>query len=148
MGIINYSKLEVATQQLDTALRLYFQKKEYFSAITLAGAAEEIFGVYLKIHNQTNAFDNHLKSSLNVYHWLHETEGSRDQMHKTINRIKTASKHMQGKHDTSIVCDAREEAKDILDRAISHYYTLMQFEDLEETPKIAKFSAHLVSKNV
>ena len=60
MTIHSYSKLEIATQQLDTALMLYFEDKNYFSVITLAGAAEEILAVYLKLHKQPNAFEKML----------------------------------------------------------------------------------------
>ena len=142
-----YAKLTVATQQLDTALRLYLARKEYFSAITLAGAAEEILGVYLKLHKQPNAFDEDLRSTLRVYRWLHGEDGSRDSIQKTINRVKNSSKHMGGKGDQALSCDAGEEERDILDRAVSNYYRLMSFEQLNETPRIRKFNAHLVGKN-
>lgn len=141
-----FSKLEVATQQLDTALRLYF-RKEYFSAITLAGAAEEVLGVYLKVHKQPNAFDQTVESSLRVYRWLHNSEGSRDKMLKVINRVKNGSKHMMGKKDIELRCNPKEEAKDVLDRAVSNYYALMIFEELNETSSIRKFNAHLVGKD-
>lgn len=142
-----YSKLEVATQQLDTALRLYFQKKEYFSAITLAGSAEEILGVYLKVHGQTNAFEHDLKDSLRIYRWLYNTEGSPERMHKTINRVKNSSKHMKGKKDVALSCNPSVAAKEVLDRAVSNYYSLMSFEELHETPRIRRFNAHLVGRN-
>ena len=141
-----HEKLAVATQQLDTALRLYFGRREYFSAITLAGAAEEILGVYPKIHKQPNAFDADLESSLRVYRWLHGTDGSSDSMQKTINRVKNSAKHMRGKNDVRLTCDPREEARDILDRAVTNYYHLMSFEDLSETPRIRRFNAHLIGK--
>ena len=37
----------VALKQLETALRLYFEREDYYSVITLAGAAEEVFGSLL-----------------------------------------------------------------------------------------------------
>ena len=33
----------IALRQLETALRLYFEREDYYSVITLAGASEEIF---------------------------------------------------------------------------------------------------------
>ena len=39
-----YDRLVLAKGQLDTALDLFLDQKNYSSAITLAGAAEEIFG--------------------------------------------------------------------------------------------------------
>jgi hypothetical protein len=141
-----HAKLNVATQQLDTALRLYFGRRDYFSAITLAGAAEEILGVYLKRYKQPNAFDDDLEATLRVYRWLHNKEGSPERIQKTINRVKNASKHMQGLTDIELFCDPREEAREILDRAVSNYYRLMSFEELHETPRIKKFNEHLIGK--
>lgn len=37
----------VALRQLETALRLYFEREDYYSVITLAGASEEVFGSFL-----------------------------------------------------------------------------------------------------
>ena len=37
------TKLEVATRQLDAAIRLFLED-DYLSSLTLAGAAEEILG--------------------------------------------------------------------------------------------------------
>ncbi len=145
--VIELEKLSVATEQLDTALRLYFGRREYFSVITLAGAAEEILGVYLKIHGQPNAFDETLESSLRVYRWLFGVKGSEDSLRKTVNRVKNASKHMMGKKDVSLKCDPREEAKQVLDRAVSNYYCLMKFEEINETPRIRKFNEHLLGRH-
>lgn len=47
MNIEKHHKSEIATRQLETALLLYFAKKDLFSVITLAGAAEEIYGQLL-----------------------------------------------------------------------------------------------------
>jgi len=44
MNIREYSKLEIAASQIETALTLFFQQGDLFSVITLAGAAEEILG--------------------------------------------------------------------------------------------------------
>jgi len=48
MNIGSYPKKEIACQQIETALRLFFQKGDLFSVITLAGAAEEILGHLLQ----------------------------------------------------------------------------------------------------
>ena len=48
LNIQRYAKKEIALNQLETALDLFFAKRELFSVITLAGAAEEIFGQLLR----------------------------------------------------------------------------------------------------
>jgi hypothetical protein len=141
-----YSKLEVATEQLDLALRLYLRNKEYLAVITLAGAAEEILGVYLKAHDQPNALEKHLDASLALYRWMWNSDGSRDKMHKVVNRVKNGSKHMMGVKDKTLHCSPKKEAKKVLDRAVSNYYSLMNFENLSETPPLRKFNLQLVSE--
>lgn len=46
-----YSKEEVALIQLESAIELFWQEK-YVPAITLAGAAEEIYAVLLRKHSK------------------------------------------------------------------------------------------------
>jgi hypothetical protein len=55
MSFETYEKKIVALTQLETALRLYLEGIDYFSVITLAGAAEEIFGRLLDEHNIENS---------------------------------------------------------------------------------------------
>jgi len=47
MNIQKFSKEQIARQQIETALALYFEGRDLFSVITLAGAAEEILGQLL-----------------------------------------------------------------------------------------------------
>jgi len=50
-------KFIVAFVQLETAIRLFLDDKNYLCAITLAGAAEEIFGTYAKRLNEETAYN-------------------------------------------------------------------------------------------
>lgn len=49
-------KLIIAFNQLETAIQLFLQDKNYLSAITLAGASEEILGKYAKKLNEETAY--------------------------------------------------------------------------------------------
>ena len=49
MTIQKYAKEEIASHQIETALRLFFAKGDLFSVITLAGSAEEILGQLLAL---------------------------------------------------------------------------------------------------
>jgi hypothetical protein len=53
---------------------------------------------------------------------------------------------MKGRDDINIQCNLKEEAQNILDRAVSNFYTLMTFENLNETSLMKKFNSQLVSK--
>jgi hypothetical protein len=40
----SYQRIDLATEQLDVALELFLSRRSFVSALTLAGAAEEILG--------------------------------------------------------------------------------------------------------
>ena len=46
MTLMDHKLQCVALRQLETALRLYFERDDYYSVITLAHASEEIFGTF------------------------------------------------------------------------------------------------------
>ena len=67
LGEVNwYSKVELAERQLDRAIILYLDEKDYVSAITLAGVAEEIFGKILNKDSQKNAIDDYIESFISA----------------------------------------------------------------------------------
>lgn len=49
-----YSKMQLAEHQLERAVILYLDEKDYISSITLAGASEEILGRLLENKGETN----------------------------------------------------------------------------------------------
>ena len=48
MNIQKYSKRDIALNQIETALWLFFEGRDLFSVIALAGAAEELLGELLR----------------------------------------------------------------------------------------------------
>src|SRR5258706_142471 len=68
MAIRAYYRTKLALDQLETALRLYAEGKEFASVITLAGAAEEIFGLAAKeTKGVENAFDSLKRSTAEIF---------------------------------------------------------------------------------
>lgn len=57
------NKIDLAIEQLETALFLFLEHKNYVSALTLAGAAEEILGKAAKI----KGIENSLQESYRIY---------------------------------------------------------------------------------
>jgi hypothetical protein len=53
-----YDKRFIALTQLESALRLFREGDDYFSTLTVAGAAEEILGDLLRSRDQQNALDD------------------------------------------------------------------------------------------
>ena len=57
MPVRAYYRSDLALAQLETALRLFAKGKEYASVITLAGAADEIFGKFLAASGRENSLE-------------------------------------------------------------------------------------------
>lgn len=139
------SKLDIATELLDRALRLYYDGDSYFAALHLAGASEEILAVYLKRQGGISAFDG-LKD-LTVWLSMRSDNRSKEKIESDIfnlmNHAKNSTKHMYGKNDCIVDFNAESEAHDILDRAVSNCYQLMFSLDLKETELTRRFTTEM-----
>lgn len=62
-----------------------------------------------------------------------------------MNHAKNATKHMSPENDHVVMFDARSEARELLDRAVSNYFRSMVDYDLEETELIRRFKIELAS---
>ena len=122
----------VALQRLETALRLYFEHEDYYSVITLAGASEEIFGKLLTAAGGDNALDrsknNFNKSYETLYPGAPDDEKSIADRQKWIadrqNDARNKLKHWTPGQPKVVQFDAKDEAKDMLIRAIDNYFRL------------------------
>src|SRR3989304_520601 len=117
----SYDKRCIALTQIETALRLYREGDDYFSALTLAGAAEEIFGKLLKARGQSNALDDLTSGAVLLHKHLFGEEAGAKEFAERANRARNALKHLEAGGFPTITLDIREEAKDMLNRAIDNY---------------------------
>ena len=114
----------VALRQLETALRLYSEREDYYSVITLAGASEEVSGKLLKENNPENALDS-LKKDVSVVHEaLFDEDLAEKEISERANWVRNLLKHWSPGQPKVFEFDAPEEAKDMLTRAIDNYYEL------------------------
>ena len=92
-----YSKLGLAERQLDRAIILYLDEKDYISAITLAGVAEEILGKILNKNGQKNAIDDYIEGFLS-----HDIDGELKDYEKwfvkELNYYRNNLKHLEVPH--------------------------------------------------
>lgn len=115
-----YERLILAKEQLDTALDLFLDQKKHSSAITLAGAAEEIFGHALRLKDRKSALDSSYESMAEFHRMLHGTELNKKSFVSKENLARDALKHLQKDKGSSITVDLEEAACWMLVRAIQN----------------------------
>ncbi len=144
------SKLDIATELLDCALRFYYEGDCYFAALHLAGAAEEVLAGHIKNKDKTlvPALDS-MKLALSDFLGLengHPKKLTEKRASDILSYAKNSTKHWQGKGDGYVDFDPEAEAKELLDFAITNYYQLMSsYTSLKETELIRRFNAELKS---
>lgn len=113
-------KFVVAFIQLETAIRLFIDDKNYICAATLAGAAEEIFGNYAeKLTNETayNLLRDGLYEDLKAHFTKHEVSN------QFVNFHRNALKHHDKKQLDEFETDPEFEAIALILRAIYNMTT-------------------------
>ena len=122
MPLRTYDKRSIALEQIETALRLYREGNDFFSVITLAGAAEEIFGKILSSRGQSNSLQELTTAAVLLHKHLFGEETGAKEFADRANRARNALKHFEAGGFPTITLDLREEAKDMLNRAIDNYW--------------------------
>jgi hypothetical protein len=118
-----YAKQSIALAQLETALRLFRTGDELISVITLAGAAEEILGKLVRKRGQDNSLDSLKKTAAAIHERLFSERIDTSVIADRANRARNALKHLTAGGDP-VSLDLREEAVDILNRAVDDYWIL------------------------
>jgi hypothetical protein len=111
MTIQKYAKEEIASHQIETALRLFFEKGDLFSVITLAGAAEEILGQLLALQGATPGHRFSFTSVLKILRPGKQREARRNG-------------GSGDEADAFVHMDLEREALFLLGRAIDDYHAL------------------------
>ena len=135
-------KLTVADELLEQALRLYYEGTSYFAALHLAGAAEELLGAHLTAVGAKSTFESWRTDGVELANSLRVdgTPITKRDMGNLLNHAKNRTKHMDSIEDGVAGFDPADEARELLDRAVSDFYHLMQYFPLVETPLIARFN--------
>ncbi|MDO8501101.1 MAG: hypothetical protein Q7S20_04590 [Gemmatimonadaceae bacterium] len=114
----------MALAQLETALRLYFEQHDYYSVITLAGAADEIFGKLLIAKELDSSIESLKRSVATIHKVLTGQELAPSAVVERANRARNALKHWSPAQPPIVLFDSLEESKDMLNRAIDNYWAL------------------------
>jgi hypothetical protein len=114
------SKIDISLVQLRTAIQLY-NKRNFISAITLAGASEEILGQIAKRSNGRNALIDDFEWTNQIADYLKK---NRPPLRKTAaarNKLKNELKHNDSGHNKDTESDFQFEAETFIIAAITNY---------------------------
>ncbi len=129
MTVAEHNRLKLASEQLNMAITLFLEGISYVSALTLAGAAEEVFGKALSSQlegNNTNFLDWSFEAAKPLCEWLYRREtleGSRPKGHKkyfidSMNYAKNSAKHFHNNAGSIVTIDLKDEAMSMITRAL------------------------------
>ena len=116
-----YTKQEIAERQLDRAVILLLDEKDVVSAITLAGAAEEILSRILAKQNKTSALTDIVDEYKSLGKYTDQKLEERDFI-RTMNFFRNEMKH----HDIGLdeIPIPAEAAYEIINRAAENVWRL------------------------
>jgi hypothetical protein len=113
----SYSRIGLAKEQLELALSVFLDHAAYAAAITLAGAAEEIFGKALSRQGKVAVLDWKLEELDVVHSMLHGKGIERKKFFAEENRIRNILKHFGSDDNEEFTADLEEAACWMLVRA-------------------------------
>ncbi|WP_227818042.1 hypothetical protein [Nitrogeniibacter aestuarii] len=130
-----YTKQELAEHQLDRAIRLLLDENDAISAITLAGAAEEILGKLVQRAGGTHALADFINECRAAGRLLGENWEPKE-FSQMANYYRNELKHYVEGEELTISPDC---AHDIIDRAAENLWRLSG----KQTEQIRRFMSHV-----
>ena len=124
-----FKSICIAIEQLETALRLYEAGEEYFSIITLAGAAEDIIRKQCEAKNIETSLASLQSAATEIHKYLNPNESHDEKTLKKefairANYARNKAKHINPSVEPTLTIDPKEEARDLLNRAVDNYWAL------------------------
>ncbi|MFH1519843.1 MAG: hypothetical protein ABIE75_04645 [Candidatus Omnitrophota bacterium] len=135
MGLREYEKINIAESLLNKALSIYEKGDNYFAALHLAGASEEILGKYLTINGLRNTLEDEKEALISVKYDLFKIRLSEKEAISSLIGAKNAIKHMSSEKDRIVKMNPKKDAEAMLDRAIGNWLRLKR----KVTPQMDKF---------
>ena len=140
MPLALLSKNEVAVSQLNLAMTLYLDGREFVSAITLAGAAEEILGKICEEKGKPSGLKRHAESARSLYlhlgsefHALFTGDPGTKPFINIRNEARNELKHLIS--GDPIEVDLEQQAGRLIAHAVGNYRNLFG----RETDMMRKF---------
>jgi hypothetical protein len=116
-----YTKQQLAEHQLDRAIRLLLDEKDAISAVTLAGAAEEILGKLVELQGGTHSLKGFIDECLALGRLRQDEEWSPKSFADIANYFRNELKHYVQGSDIAVTPEA---ACDLIERAAENLWLL------------------------
>lgn len=130
-------KISIAIRQLKSSIQLY-NKNDFVSSITLAGAAEEILGKIAFKLTQQNALLSEKVFLDQVAELLEKPKADYKIIAKQRNKVKNFLKHYDDNPESSIEkINYKTSAEDLIIAAINNYFTI--FDKFPDDIEIKEF---------
>lgn len=118
-----YSKILIATIQLERAISVLIEHEDYVSAITLAGAAEEMLGAMVITRGGESAYHSTESAFNYIYRHYFREEPPKGHFRELAVGTRNHLKHYSETDQVSF--DAQMEAATLIGRAIDNFVKLM-----------------------
>ena len=119
---ITITNLDAAEIQLRRAILLFLEEQDFVSALTLAGAAEEILGMLLREKGQQSALDTLIETSCRLEKKFMGSSSLPKEVARLANVFRNRLKHYNSQE--AITFSAGWYAAEMIDRAIQNYRSL------------------------
>jgi len=140
MPVKAYYREDLARQHLETALALFAEGKDYASVVTLAGAADEVFGKFLVAEGKENSLEALKRAVAAIHLKLYGEPTPPKHIADRANKAKNSLKHWDVGDPKLVKFDLKQESIDMLSRAIDNYWLLK--EDI--TPAMERFEREVL----
>ncbi|MCY0852518.1 hypothetical protein [Cupriavidus sp. D39] len=117
MGLQTYHRIDLAIEQLATAIRLFLDHDAFAAVITLAGAAEEVLGCEVVRRGQQRVLDSNFDQYEQVHRLLHRSPLKKKDYIREANSTRDALKHFGDPSESQVTVDLEETACWMLVRA-------------------------------
>ena len=132
-----FDKLDIADEMLESAIESYLDTRKYFPALHLAGAAQEIYGKWLRI----NGGQDFSTMMLNQAEKIFDEPIDRKAVKTEDKRPKNSIKHMDSESDRFAHIEPQLDSFMAILEAVTEYLMLQR----PETTNITRFKNYLIS---
>lgn len=130
--LVTLTKLEIAEHQLDLAVELFLDRRDFVASITLAGASEEILGKLLEARGESHVLGEFVESCVKTGKHIFKEDWPAKDFVEMANFFRNGLKHIT---DGESITVSREAAAEIIERAIANLWRL----EGRESPRIRRF---------